>query len=213
MNPPKKNTGSNSFNEIATLRIELQDTDPVIWRQVEVPTSVTLKVLHDIIPAVMGWFNYHLWEFTIGKQRYGLHSVPRSRNGPGRRLDSRRTARPVPSGSLRRAVSLRRLTFAPARKFRDAASRAEFFRSRCHAAFRSAALFRLLSVLRQRLSSSCLTPRASAGARAQNIARAPGRERERVARRGGWFGSLAGCWKFKVGCRKFTDRRAVRPFF
>jgi hypothetical protein len=72
MNPPKKNTGSNSFNEIATLRIELQDTDPVIWRQVEVPTSVTLKVLHDIIQAVMGWFNYHLWEFTIGKQRYGL---------------------------------------------------------------------------------------------------------------------------------------------
>jgi Plasmid pRiA4b ORF-3-like protein len=72
MNPPKKNTGSNSFNEIATLRIELQDTDPVIWRQVEVPTSVTLKVLHDIIQAVMGWLNYHLWEFTIDKQRYGL---------------------------------------------------------------------------------------------------------------------------------------------
>ena len=61
-----------NFNEIATLRIELQDTDPVIWRQVEVPTSVTLKVLHDIIQAVMGWLNYHLWEFTIGKQRYGL---------------------------------------------------------------------------------------------------------------------------------------------
>jgi Plasmid pRiA4b ORF-3-like protein len=59
MSSPKKNTGSNSFNEIATLRIELQDTDPVIWRQVEVPTSITLKVLHDIIQAVMGWFNYH----------------------------------------------------------------------------------------------------------------------------------------------------------
>ena len=72
MSSPKKNTGSNSFNEIATLCIELQDTDPVIWRQVEMPTSITLKVLHDIIQAVMGWFNYHLWEFTIGKQRYGL---------------------------------------------------------------------------------------------------------------------------------------------
>jgi|GEM_PF-3801372 len=23
---------------------------------------------------------------------------------------------------------------------------------------------------------------------------------------------LAGCWKFKVGCRKFTDGSAVRPF-
>jgi hypothetical protein len=64
--------GSNSCNEITTLRIELLDTDPVIWRQVEVPTSVTLKVLHDIIQAVMGWFNYHLWEFTIDKRRYGL---------------------------------------------------------------------------------------------------------------------------------------------
>ena len=72
MSTPKKNTGSNSFNEIATLRIELLDTDPVIWRHVEVPTSVTLKVLHDIIQAVMGWFNYHLWEFTIDKRRYGL---------------------------------------------------------------------------------------------------------------------------------------------
>jgi hypothetical protein len=63
---------TDSFSEIATVRIELRDTDPLIWREVEVPTSVTLKVLHDIIQAVMGWFDYHLWEFTIAKQRYGL---------------------------------------------------------------------------------------------------------------------------------------------
>jgi Plasmid pRiA4b ORF-3-like protein len=50
----------------------LRHTDPLIWRQVEVPTSITLNVLHDIIQAVMGWFDYHLWEFTIGKQKYGL---------------------------------------------------------------------------------------------------------------------------------------------
>jgi hypothetical protein len=43
-----------------------------VWRQVEVPTSITLKVLHDIIQAVIGWFDYHLWEFTIVKQKYGL---------------------------------------------------------------------------------------------------------------------------------------------
>jgi hypothetical protein len=29
----------------------------LIWRQVEVPTSITLKVLHDIIQIVMGWFD------------------------------------------------------------------------------------------------------------------------------------------------------------
>ena len=70
--PTRPNLGSDSFNEIATVRIELRHTDPLIWRQVEVPTSITLKVLHDIIQIVMGWFDYHFWEFTIGKQKYGL---------------------------------------------------------------------------------------------------------------------------------------------
>ena len=65
-------SADESFNEIATIRIELVGTDPVIWREVEVPTSVTLKVLHDVIQAVMGWFDCHLWEFTIAKRRYGL---------------------------------------------------------------------------------------------------------------------------------------------
>ncbi len=72
MSPTPKTTASDSFNEIATVRIELRDTDPLIWREVEVPTSVTLKVLHDVIQAVMGWFDCHLWEFVVGKQRYGL---------------------------------------------------------------------------------------------------------------------------------------------
>ena len=68
----RQDAGFDSFNEIASVRIELRHTDPLIWRQVEVPTSITLKVLHDIIQIVMGWFDYHLWEFSIGKQRYGL---------------------------------------------------------------------------------------------------------------------------------------------
>lgn len=72
MSPSAKTNASDSVNEIATVRIELRDTDPLIWREVEVPTSITLKALHDVIQAVMGWFNYHLWELTIDKQRYGL---------------------------------------------------------------------------------------------------------------------------------------------
>jgi hypothetical protein len=71
MSSARQNAASDSFNEIATVRIEVRHTDPLIWRQVEVPTSSTLKVLHDIIQVVMGWFDYHLWEFTIGKQRFG----------------------------------------------------------------------------------------------------------------------------------------------
>jgi hypothetical protein len=63
---------ADSVNEICTLRIELCDSDPLIWRQLEVPTSISLKTLHDIIQAAMGWLDYHLWEFTIGERRYGL---------------------------------------------------------------------------------------------------------------------------------------------
>src|ERR1019366_7788975 len=72
MSPAKTTPAAESLGEIANLAIDLKDTDPVIWRQVEAPTSITLKVLHDIVQATIGWFDYHLWEFTIGKQRYGL---------------------------------------------------------------------------------------------------------------------------------------------
>lgn len=61
-----------SVNEICTMRIELSGSDPLIWRQVDVPTSMTLKAVHEAIQAAMGWFDYHLWEFTIGERRYGL---------------------------------------------------------------------------------------------------------------------------------------------
>lgn len=65
-------SAADSLNEICTLRIELCDTDPLIWRELEVPTSITLKVLHDVVQAAMGWFDQHLWEFRIGKRRFGL---------------------------------------------------------------------------------------------------------------------------------------------
>ena len=57
---------------VCTVRIELEDTEPLIWREVEVSTSVTLLELHEIIQAAMGWLNYHLWEFTAGAGRYGV---------------------------------------------------------------------------------------------------------------------------------------------
>jgi hypothetical protein len=75
MSTPARKTATDRENEIATVRIDLVDSDPLIWRQVEVPTSLTLEDLHDVVQAAMGWFNYHLWEFTIGKQDYGLPSV------------------------------------------------------------------------------------------------------------------------------------------
>jgi hypothetical protein len=72
VSPTKIPSAADRSGEIATLRIELRHTRPPIWRKVEVPTSITLGELHDIVQTVMGWFNYHLWEFTIGRRTYGL---------------------------------------------------------------------------------------------------------------------------------------------
>jgi len=41
----------------ATLRIDLLDSDPPIWREVEVPTAITLKQLHTVVQAAMEWEN------------------------------------------------------------------------------------------------------------------------------------------------------------
>lgn len=61
----------DDLGQIATLRIELLDTEPLIWRELEVSTSSTLKDLHTLIQGAMGWANQHLWEFRIGRQVYG----------------------------------------------------------------------------------------------------------------------------------------------
>ena len=57
---------------VARLRISLNDTDPAVWRLVDVPLAASLKMLHDIVQAAMGWEDYHLWEFEAGERRYGL---------------------------------------------------------------------------------------------------------------------------------------------
>ena len=56
---------------IATLRIDLLDSDPPIWREVEVPLAITLRQLHGIVQAAMEWEDAHLWEFTFGREHIG----------------------------------------------------------------------------------------------------------------------------------------------
>jgi hypothetical protein len=58
-------------DSIVRIAITLLDVDPAIWRRIEVPASFTLKELHDIIQALMGWADYHLHHFQIGGIQYG----------------------------------------------------------------------------------------------------------------------------------------------
>jgi hypothetical protein len=53
---------------IFRLKITLADTEPPIWRRVEVPAQMTLKELHSVIQAAMGWDNAHLYQFHVGRE-------------------------------------------------------------------------------------------------------------------------------------------------
>ena len=46
---------------IARIRIEIEDTSPLVWRELDVPLSTTLAMMHDIIQVVMRWWDYHLY--------------------------------------------------------------------------------------------------------------------------------------------------------
>jgi len=62
-----------AVDDIAILRIELKDIEPLIWRRVAVRTSINLRAVHSVIQAAMGWLNCHLWEFAADGCKYGIH--------------------------------------------------------------------------------------------------------------------------------------------
>lgn len=52
------------------LHISLAFSDPVIWRRIEVPGSLTLLHLHQILQSSLGWSGEHNHQFYVGKIFY-----------------------------------------------------------------------------------------------------------------------------------------------
>jgi hypothetical protein len=53
------------------LKITLRGLRPPVWRRVRISGDSSLRMLHRVIQAAMGWQDYHLHEFEIGDRRYG----------------------------------------------------------------------------------------------------------------------------------------------
>jgi hypothetical protein len=66
---------------LATLNIQLVDSDPAIWRRVRVPLDIELDELHFVIQVSMGWTGSHIHAFRFGKTQYGSMFDPDS-DGP-----------------------------------------------------------------------------------------------------------------------------------
>jgi Plasmid pRiA4b ORF-3-like protein len=45
------------------LKITLADSEPEVWRRLQVPAQIALQELHDIVQKAMGWENQHDYAF------------------------------------------------------------------------------------------------------------------------------------------------------
>ena len=55
--------------EAYRLKITLVDSEPEVWRQVWVPTEITLSELHLVVQRAMGWQTQHDYAFRLGLEQ------------------------------------------------------------------------------------------------------------------------------------------------
>ena len=63
--PPKS-------KHIYQFKITLRDSKPPIWRRIQVHSDTRLDQMHKILQSVMGWWDYHLHQFIIDDNYYGI---------------------------------------------------------------------------------------------------------------------------------------------
>lgn len=57
--------------EVYQLKISLDESNPSVWRRVQVPTGMTLRALHRLIQELFKWRSFHLYEFIVDDVKYG----------------------------------------------------------------------------------------------------------------------------------------------
>ncbi len=53
-------------DDVLQVKVSLRWAKPPIWRRLEVPASITLERLHQVLQAAFGWDDDHLYEFETG---------------------------------------------------------------------------------------------------------------------------------------------------
>ena len=63
---------SKSKAPVYRIKVTLRHIAPPVWRRIEVPASIKLGKLHDVLQMAMGWTDSHLHGFRIGRVSYGV---------------------------------------------------------------------------------------------------------------------------------------------
>lgn len=53
------------------IKVALRNVRPPVWRRLVVDADLSLTRLHHVLQAAMGWHDAHLYEFRVGRTRYG----------------------------------------------------------------------------------------------------------------------------------------------
>jgi len=64
-------TVADAPEAVYRLRVVLSGISPMIWRQLEVPATLTLAQLHEVLQASFAWSGEHLHRFTVHGREYG----------------------------------------------------------------------------------------------------------------------------------------------
>ncbi len=67
---------------VAHLLVTLTGTEPPVWRRLEVPVRSTFAQLHQYLNTAMGWLDYHLHDFEVGKRRIAAPDAEWESEGP-----------------------------------------------------------------------------------------------------------------------------------
>ncbi|MEO7132378.1 MAG: plasmid pRiA4b ORF-3 family protein [Dermatophilaceae bacterium] len=54
---------------LLTVRVDLRDTSPPVWRRLTIPGELDLGKFHDVLQVAMGWTDSHLHRFLLGGDR------------------------------------------------------------------------------------------------------------------------------------------------
>lgn len=68
-------------------KITLLGIRPLIWRRFRAGSDITFRQLHNIVQIVMGWENYHLYQFFIGPYQFTESLLGPGDNPSTHRLD------------------------------------------------------------------------------------------------------------------------------
>ncbi len=63
-------TAGNGAAPLYQLQVVLLDSEPLIWRRLQVPGDATLAWLHAVLQVAVGWTNSHLHQFLVGEDTY-----------------------------------------------------------------------------------------------------------------------------------------------